>query len=477
MFLTDSSLWAEEQFRFCHLGDKRRTTRLIELAKSLCKHIGKSLSYNCAGDSAELEGGYRLLRNEQVQPGAIAEGLFKSTKLQSAGREVLLALEDSTSISYKHSVREELGSIGGGGSKGAYAKGFYAHSVLLVDPKENATLGLIGQLRWIRDAATYGKHHERKERPYHEKESYKWEETSRLVQRRMGTLMRRVISVCDRESDIYEYLNFKVQSEQRFVIRAIQNRRLANGEFNHLYSAVKEASKLGEYPVPILQKKDRKARIAQVELYSCKVTLRPPVHNANPLLEPINIHVVYAKETEETAPSEDALSWLLFTTEPVDTFDDAIKVIHYYQMRWKIEEFHKAWKSGAGVERQRLQSAEHIEKMAVILASIAVRLLQLKESIERNTTQTSNTTQEHFTLSREEMTMLWLSMQPKNKAPKPVPEAYPDAQWIYTSIAKLGGWTDSKKLGKASWKTLWDGWFKLQERVEGYLLVKKMAEI
>jgi hypothetical protein len=477
MFITDTSLWAEDQFQFCHFGDKRRTTRLIDMAKSLCKHIGKSLSYNCDGDTAELEGGYRLLRNEQVQPGSIAEGIFKSTKLKSKDREVLLAIEDSTSISYKHSVREELGYIGGGGSKGAYAKGFYAHSVLLVDPKENATLGLIGQLRWIRDAASYGKHHQRKERPYHEKESYKWEETSRLVQRRMGTLMRRVISVCDRESDIYEYLNFKVKSEQRFVIRAVQNRRLTKGEFNHLYSAVKEASKLGEYPVSILQKKDRKARVAQVELYSCKVTLSPPAHNDNPLLEPIDIHIVYAKEKEETAPSEAPLSWLLFTTEPVDSFEDAIKVIQYYQMRWKIEEFHKAWKSGAGVERQRLQSAEHIEKMAVILASIAVRLLQLKESVEKNTTKPSNSTQQQFILSQEEMTILWLSMQPKNKVPKPLPEVYPDAEWIYKSIAKLGGWTDSKRLGKASWKTLWDGWFKLQERLEGYLLVKKMAEI
>ncbi|QDP72081.1 IS4 family transposase [Legionella israelensis] len=477
MFMTDESLWAEEQFQFCNLGDKRRTDRLIELAKSLCKNIGKSLSYSCEGDRAELEGGYRLIRNKKIQASSIAEGLFKSTKLKSKDREVLLAIEDSTSISYKHSVREELGYIGGGGSKGAYAKGFYAHSVLLVDPKENETLGLIGQLRWIRGHADYGKHHKRKERPYHEKESYKWEESSRLVRRRMGTLMRRVISVCDRESDVYEYLNFKVKSEQRFVIRAVQNRRLAEGEYKHLFSALKEAKKLGEYQVTILQKKDRRSRMAQVELYSCKVTLSPPVHHDNPLLEPIDIHVVYAKEKEETAASEEGLSWLLFTTEPVDSFDDAIQVIYYYQMRWKIEEFHKAWKSGAGVERQRMQSAENIGKVAVILATIAVRLLQLKENAEKNKDKHSYSTKINPILSYEEMTILWLSMQPKNKVPKPLPEVWPDAEWIYKSIAKLGGWTDSKRLGKASWKTLWDGWFKLQERLEGYLMVKNFAEI
>ncbi|MCC5014853.1 transposase DNA-binding-containing protein [Legionella sp. 31fI33] len=44
MYITDISSWALDQFKFCNLGDKRRTTRLIELAKSLCNHLGKSIS-------------------------------------------------------------------------------------------------------------------------------------------------------------------------------------------------------------------------------------------------------------------------------------------------------------------------------------------------------------------------------------------------------------------------------------------------
>ncbi|QBR84952.1 hypothetical protein E3983_11675 [Legionella israelensis] len=63
MFMTDESLWAEEQFQFCNLGDKRRTDRLIELAKSLCKNIGKSLSYSCEGDRGELEGSQAIEEN------------------------------------------------------------------------------------------------------------------------------------------------------------------------------------------------------------------------------------------------------------------------------------------------------------------------------------------------------------------------------------------------------------------------------
>ncbi|MBI2791171.1 MAG: hypothetical protein HYX61_04365, partial [Gammaproteobacteria bacterium] len=34
---------------------------------------------------------------------------------------------------------------------------------------------------------------------------------------------------------------------------------------------------------------------------------------------------------------------------------------------------------------------------------------------------------------------------------------------------KLGGWNNSKRTGRASWLTIWHGWFRLQDRLEGYL--------
>lgn len=107
MFISEASLWSEDQFQDCVLGDKRRTNRLIELAMRLCKNIGEIVSYSCEGDETALEGSYRLIRSEEVKPSAISEGVFKSTRLKVRDQKVLLAIEDSTSISYKHSVREE----------------------------------------------------------------------------------------------------------------------------------------------------------------------------------------------------------------------------------------------------------------------------------------------------------------------------------------------------------------------------------
>ncbi|MGT2992603.1 IS4 family transposase, partial [Legionella pneumophila] len=50
----------------------------------------------------------------------------------------------------------------------------------------------------------------------------------------------------------------------------------------------------------------------------------------------------------------------------------------------------------------------------------------------------------------------------------------PDASWAYKAIAKLGGWTDSKRTGKAAWSTIWNGWSNLNERIEGFLIAQSI---
>ncbi len=53
--------------------------------------------------------------------------------------------------------------------------------------------------------------------------------------------------------------------------------------------------------------------------------------------------------------------------------------MHAYSLRGRIEDFHKAWKSGAKVEQRHMQHADNLERVAAILAFVAVRLLQLRE--------------------------------------------------------------------------------------------------
>ena len=90
------------------------------------------------------------------------------------------------------------------------------------------------------------------------------------------------------------------------------------------------------------------------------------------------LNVVYAQESSSIQEHE-KLSWLLLTSEPIDTLQQQLHVIDIYTTRWRIEDFHKAWKTGAGVERLRMASADNLERSASILAFVGVRLLQLRE--------------------------------------------------------------------------------------------------
>ena len=213
--VTDPGQWAQENFGDCELGDKRRDARVVRMAGYLARHAGSSLLKSCGGNEAAAKGMVRLLRNEDVDPSAIAEGGFQATARRARSGAVLLAIEDSTSLVYQHSVAEELGATSN--NPQAVNKGFIVHSVVLLDGYSGATVGLIEQRRWKRLAEERGKKRRRKTRAYEDKESFKWQRAGQAVRARLDeALSARIISVCDREADIIEYLLWQRQVGGRY---------------------------------------------------------------------------------------------------------------------------------------------------------------------------------------------------------------------------------------------------------------------
>ena len=49
---------------------------------------------------------------------------------------------------------------------------------------------------------------------------------------------------------------------------------------------------------------------------------------------------------------------------------------------------------------------------------------------------------------------------------RPPPAVAPWLKWAYETLAKLGGWLDTQRTGRAGWEVLWEGGFRIQERVE-----------
>jgi hypothetical protein len=446
--------WAEQQFAKSDLGDPRRTARLVKLASTLANEPGKPL-VNITQSPADMEGAYRFIRNDNIDANAIAESGFQATVAQVPSHNHLLALEDTTTLIYKHSsIREDLGHVG----RGKKQRGMLAHSVLLFAPETKQVVGLIDQSRWSRDINTIGKRERHASIPYEEKESYKWEASSRAMTQRLGEQMSKVISVCDREADIYEYLQYKLTEQQRFVVRSMQSRHIEEGE-NKLYAFASELTSAGTKHINIAQKGGRKARRVELHITFAPVSLKVPYNKKGGSLS-----MYYVGCAERDNPDSD-LNWHLLTNEPVMSKADALKIISYYERRWLVEEYHKVWKSdGTDIESLRLQSLGNMERLVTINGFIATRILQLKFANRLE----SNTSCEQI-LSSKAWKLLWLKSV-KTK----LPEIAPSMSWAYQELAKLGGWKDTKRTGRASVKVLWQGWFKLQTILEGYELAKSL---
>jgi hypothetical protein len=457
--ITDPREWAEELFGECDLGDPRRTARLIDYAARQAVDPKGSTSQVCSTSAAAAEGAYRMLRNESIDAEAMALGMYTNAAKLAVAASCVLAIEDTTSVSvHSAELRAELAENG-------CPSGFVVHNVLLVDFEHSEVLGLIDQTRTIRDRKRPGKE-TRTQRPYEQKESARWEQAHRRACERM-TNSSHVVLVCDREGDIWELLRYCISGGHRFVLRAAQNRRTTTDK---LWPDLESSPVLEGREVPISQRGAQKERGVQNARAARKARIAVTDIRARTLLlkrsgETLQVNAVYVRETP-AEPSAEPLEWLLLTSEPIETRAQREQVIQMYEHRWLIEEFHKAWKSGCRLEERPLQSSGAVERMMIVLAAVAIRILRLRTMAEGE--RATESCEE--VLEPDEWQCLWASTRKGEKLPK----RPPDLAWAWHALARLGGFMDTKRTGRPGWDTLWRGWQTLQERLTGWRLARNL---
>lgn len=423
------------------------------------------------------EGTYRWLRNDAIDPKAVDEGPFQATAAECRNRKLVLAVQDTTTLVFSHSVADELGKVGG--VKDHQVCGILVHSTLMIDASSGEPLGLSDQQRWSRPPAPAGSEpkrrnrtQEHKKRAYQDKESIKWQQATEAMCCRLGNTGN-VITVCDREADVYEYLSYLIEHEHRFVVRVSQDRCLATRKAN-LFNVLAKQPVVGKREAAIAQRGaqrgtgkqstrlTRPARTATMAIRTLAVELARPA-NRRDGPESLQVSVVYLRE--RNAPKGvDPAEWLLFTTEPISEPEEVAQVIRYYEHRWLIEEFHLSWKTGCRIEHRRFQSPANLERVMAVTAPIAVRLLQLR-SLSRTTPTIPCT----IALSSTQWQCLFAKTDPK----RPIPKRPPTIAWAVTALARLAGWRDTKRTGRIGWQTLWRGWAKLEGLVEGWSLAQE----
>ena len=90
-------------------------------------------------------------------------------------------------------------------------------------------------------------------------------------------------------------------------------------------------------------------------------------------------HLEVSTKPGETQRGRKGLHWRLLTTLSVQSLKDAKQVLFGYTLRWRIEQFHRTWKTGTcNVERNQLRSVSALTAWATLLAVVATRIERIK---------------------------------------------------------------------------------------------------
>ena len=158
---------------------------------------------------------------------------------------------------------------------------------------------------------------------------------------------------------------------------------------------------------------------------------------------------------------------MLYTNVSVETKEQALAVVQSYAFRWRIEEFHRTWKSGAcNVEDTQLRSVRAVTIWATILAANAVRIERLKH-LSRTNPEAPAT----LVLRPIEIETL-ISLRKKDRLP--VPKGALTIAVATKWVAELGGWI-SRKNGPPGSITLFRGLERLAQITRGLELARQRA--
>jgi hypothetical protein len=208
---------------------------------------------------------------------------------------------------------------------------------------------------------------------------------------------------------------------------------------------------LDRHKIDVPRKQGERPRKARVEVRASRVTVLPPQHSRG--LHPVTINVLWVHEPRPPKGVE-ALDWLLSTTLPIATAAERAEVVRLYKLRWRIEEFHLALKSGCHIEKTQLKTAERIQSLLPFFCATAARLVQL--TYWARTEPRAPCT---VALSELEWTVAWRFT---HRAPVPAGLATPTIAEAVRMIGRMGGHLGRKGDGMPGVRSLWKGWRDLQ---------------
>lgn len=450
--------WIIEETKSIDFNDKRLDSRFRKILDNLSDNPVSSLPQSLRGHS-ELIAAYRFMNNEKVNYEEIMQSHQKATLQRIEESDVILAVQDTTSIDFtKKKISEHLGHL-----ESSKRRGYFLHPTLLFD-ESGTCLGTYKSKIWTRNIEDLGKRTKRKELPFEEKESYRWFESyQHACEIAEDYPDKTVISVGDRESDIYElfYEGCLPGSKADLVFRAGQNRRTTTEEndVKLLRDRLDDLPIEGVIEVTIPRTPTRKKRFTKIEIkYSTIELLVPPSKKKE--LSNIKLNVVNFKEVGNS-DDEEAIEWVLMTTLSVSTMEEAIRILQIYKARWQIEVFFRTLKSGCKIEELYLQNPDRMLPLIAMYLIVTWRIMYLMKLSRCHPEIPAEIVFE------EDEWKVAFQMSTGKK-----PTSQPTLREIIRMIASFGGFLGRKSDGEPGPEQIWIGLRRLADFTLAYRFLK-----
>jgi hypothetical protein len=416
-------------------------------------------------DDAELQGAYDWLENEHFAAADVAHAHHLATARQCIGLGIVFVPTDGSKLTITDKTKTK--GTGPIGTRTAKARGDKVHSAIAVSD-EGTPMGLCGQQWWIRPEHRRAKH--RDSCKVEEKESRFWLEVREQARAVFGQHAPDVVLWFqhDREADawpvVYEMVQRLEQGEhtEYTTVRSSWDRRLVaeadepeDAPTRYLRQTLAQSPIRGQYTIMVPAGPKRIARRALMAVRACRVTLdlrdkKTSQHHEAP------VWAVWSQEQGTTPNGEKPLLWLLLTTYPVESFEDACQVVYGYTQRWRIEEFHRAWQTGdCDAQEMQLATPERRHKWATVLAAVAMRSVRLTYLAREHPEAPAN---QEFTAEEIEAMRDLLPRRPLS------PTDALTMKEAVERVAKIGGYTGRSSGGPPGTITIARG----LKRIEAY---------
>jgi hypothetical protein len=374
----------ENEFARVTLSDRRLERRALKIVAAIAPAPSDSFPEQMASE-AEREALYRFLSNPRVTMHSLLAGHVDATHERMRGRDVVRVIHDTSTFRFAGD-REGLGVVRGD------VRGFFGHVALAIAGDETREpLGVLAVTPFIHDDAVVHRGmpmseriRESKAKPRAEKESSRWERQAIEVSKDIPEETH-AVHVMDREADDYVLFGELQRAGISFVVRVTPQRRTkpnrvpANDLLAEKPATLFRTVRLTSRPSQRRNRINhpaREDRDAELQIRWGRVTLGRTDGTPYDTRE-LALNAVHVFEPNPP-PGEEPVEWMLFTSERVESLDDATQIVDHYRARWVVEEYFKALKSGCAFEKRQLTSYDGLTKALALFVPIAWHLLLLR---------------------------------------------------------------------------------------------------